>query len=425
VPRNTATTAHLAAAYPFAVEAGLGVKGVCMGRNRLSGGGGFFFDLFEAHAQKMITAPNAVVTGAGGFGKSAMTKCYVWRASVLVDARRRRRLISIIDPKGEWVALGRALGLTVIDLQPGGPHRVNPLDPGPTGSALTPDDLARTQTPVVAALLSVIMDRPLTVGEDRLVGHALALVSQGRLTNPTLADVRHVLANPTENMAAQLDTDVAELRSRARDPLDACAKLLDQELRGMFDGPTTIDLDWDTTPGIVLNLSAVLEHPRALKLVMIAAAGWLQALMHGERGRLKLNVWDESYKALGIPAMVSYLQDAFKVGRQFGTANILIMHALSELRAQLDDGAAAVKQAEALLNTTPVKVFLHQNPEQVADLLTRYGVSAAEAQRLPELRPHEALWKIGEHTAWVEHFTWGAEVDFCDTNKVMRGTETG
>ena len=70
LPRNITTTYHLGAAYPFAVEAGLGVKGAFMGVNRLSGGGGFFFDLFEAHAAGLITAPNMCVTGGVQIGRA-------------------------------------------------------------------------------------------------------------------------------------------------------------------------------------------------------------------------------------------------------------------------------------------------------------------------------------------------------------------
>jgi type IV secretory pathway VirB4 component len=421
LPRHVTTTAHLAAVYPFAVEAGLGVRGVFMGANRLSGGGGFYFDLFEAHNAGIIQAPNACFTGAGGFGKSALAKTYVWRSSILDDAHRRGRFTSILDPKGEWVRLAQRLGLTVVDLRPGGEARINPLDPGPTGSDLSAEDLARKQTPVICALLAVVLRRKLQVGEDRVVGHALQLVSRGQLTRPTLGDVRHVLAHPTENMAADLDTTLDELRGRCRDLLDACALLIDGELKGMFDGPTNIALDWDTSPGIVLNLSAVLDQPTALELVMIAGAGWLQALMHGHRDRLKLNIIDEAYKAIANPAMVSYLQDAWKVGRQFGTGNILIIHALSELRAQFDDGAAAVKQAEALLNTTSVKVFLHQNHDQVADLLARCGLTPAEAERLPSMPAHQALWKIGDYTALTNQMLGGVEHWFCDTNASMRG----
>jgi type IV secretory pathway VirB4 component len=422
LPRNVTTTAHLAALYPFCVEAGLGVHGVLLGQNKLSGGGGFYFDLFEAHNAGMIPAPNACITGTGGSGKSAAAKTYVARSSILADSHRRGRFTSILDPKGEWVRLAQVLGLTVVDLCPGGQARVNPLDPGPSGSNLSPSDLARKQTPVISALLAVVLHRKLSVGENRVVGHALQMVSQGRLTRPTLADVRYVLAHPSEDMAAALDTDIDELRVRCRDLLDACAELLDGELKGMFDGPTNIDLDWDTSPGIVLNLSAVLDQPTALELVMIAGAGWLQALMHGHKDRLKLNIIDEAYKAIGNPAMVSYLQDAWKVGRQFGTGNILIIHALSELRAQFDDGVAAVKQAEALLNTTPVKVFFHQDQTQAADLFARCGLTPAETSRLPDMPSHQALWKIGEYTALVDHVLHGgSEHWMCDTNAAMRG----
>jgi type IV secretory pathway VirB4 component len=425
LPRHTSTTAHLAAAYPFAVEAGLGVRGVFMGRNRLSGGGGFFFDLFEAHDAGLITAPNACITGAGGYGKSAVAKTYVWRSSVLTGAHRRKRFVSVLDPKAEWVPLARAMGMSVVDLRPGGGVRVNPLDPGPAGAALKRADLARTQTPVVCALLAVVLRRPLTVGEDRMIGHMLLALSRSPVGVPTLGDLRKLLANPGADTAEALDTTVDELRVRCRDLLDACALLLDHELAGMFDGPTTVDLDWDHAPGIVLSMAGVLDQPTALQLVMIAGAGWLQAVMHSHRDRLKLNIVDEAYKAIGNAAMVGYLQDAWKVGRQFGVANVLIIHALSELRAQFDDGAAAVKQAEALLNTTSVKVFLHQNHDQAADLLARCGLTDAEAKRLPGMRPHQSLWKVGDATAFVDHVISGPEAAFCDTNVAMRGKPLG
>ncbi|HVF74831.1 MAG TPA: hypothetical protein VM938_07265 [Acidimicrobiales bacterium] len=420
LPRNVTTTYHLAAAYPFAVEAGLGVRGAFMGLNRLSGGGGFFFDLFEAHSQGLITAPNMFVTGAGGFGKSALVKTYMFRSSILRGPYDRGRFVFILDAKGEWTALARLLGLTVVDLHPGGPARINPLDPGPGCYSLSAEDLARKQAPVVAALLSVMLARSLDVSENRVLGYVLERLSRGRLTPPTLFDLRAALANPSHDMAADLDTSPEELRVRCRPMLDACAMLLDHHYKGMFDGPTNVAIDWDSSAGVVLNLSAVLDQPIPLELAMICGAGWGQALMHGRTDRLKLNVIDESYKALQNEAMVAYLLDCWKVGRQFGSGNVLILHALSELRAFFDDSSAAVKKTEALLNTTPVRVYLHQNHDQAADL-SRFGLTTAEATGLPGYPPHRGLWKIGDYTALVDHFTMGVEVGFCDTNKVMRG----
>ena len=422
LPRNVTTTYHLAAAYPFAVEAGLGVRGAFMGANRLTGGGGFFFDLFEAHSAGLITAPNMCVSGAGGYGKSALAKTYVFRSSILRGAHARGRFVFVLDAKGEWAGVARLLGLTVVDLHPGGPARVNPLDPDPAGGSISAEDLARKQAPVVAALLSVMLARPLDVSENRVLGYVLQLIARGRITHPTLCDLRDALAHPSHEMATELDTSLDELRARCRAMLDACAMLLDHQYKGMFDGPTNVALDWDTSPGVVLNLSAVLDQPVPLELAMICGAGWGQALMHGRRDRLKLNVIDESYKALQNPAMVSYFLDGWKVGRQFGCANMIIIHALSELRAQFDDGAAALKQTEALLNTTSVKVYLHQNHDQASDLLSRFGLTTAEAASLASMPPHRALWKIGDYSALVDHVTGGVEIDLCDTNKVMRGT---
>lgn len=421
LPRNVTTTYHLASAYPFAVEAGLGVRGVFMGLNRLSGGGGFYFDLFEAHAAGLITAPNMCITGAGGFGKSALAKSYVFRSSILKGAHARGRFVFVLDAKGEWTALAQLMGMTVVDLHPGGPVRVNPLDPGPAGGSLGPEELARKQAPVVAALLSVMLARPLDVSESRVLGHALQRISRGRLAHPTLPDLRDVLARPSHDMAAELDTSPEELRVRCRPVLDACAMLLDHQYKGMFDGPTNVALDWDTSPGVVLNLSAVLDQPVPLELAMICGAGWGQALMHGRPDRRKLNVIDEAYKALQNQAMVAYLLDCWKVGRQFGSGNLLVIHALSELRAFFDDTAAAAKQTEALLNTTPVRVYLHQNHDQAADLLARCGLTSAEATGLPNLPAHRALWKLGEYTALADHIVGGPEVDFCDTNRALRG----
>src|ERR1700719_4111726 len=58
IPRHRATTAHLCSAYPFLAESGLGPRGVYLGTNVLTGGGGFAFDPFEAYAAGTLTNPN-------------------------------------------------------------------------------------------------------------------------------------------------------------------------------------------------------------------------------------------------------------------------------------------------------------------------------------------------------------------------------
>ena len=79
LPRHRATTAHLCSAYPFAAEIGLGGRGVYLGSNLLTGGGGFTFDPFEAYADGIVTNPNMLIAGEPGVGKSATAKTFIHR----------------------------------------------------------------------------------------------------------------------------------------------------------------------------------------------------------------------------------------------------------------------------------------------------------------------------------------------------------
>jgi len=428
LPRQVATTAHLCALYPFAVEAGLGVQGVFLGRNRLTGGGGFFFDLFEAYDAGLVQGPNMVVSGAGAHGKSAIAKAYAYRSAVLATAGKPR-FTAVIDPKGEWVPLAAALGWAALRLRQGGRLRVNPLDPGPAAGRLSEPDVLAHRTAVAATLLAVVLGVPeLTAAQQRLVAAAVRRISArspARAAGPTLADLRDLLACPDAALAAELDTTPGELADRRRPLLDAVAMLVEHDLRGMCDGPTTVDVDWDRSPGLVLDLSALLSRRKALRLVLTAVAGWLAGVMYGQPDRHKLNVIDEGWAALDDLAVVRFLQDQWRLGRQWGCGNILITHAIADLRSQADDGAASSKIAEGLLNTTSVRVFLHQNPEQVGSLLADMGLTSAEAALLDRLPPFTALWKVGAHTALVDHVIAEHEWRFCDTDAAMRGAAAG
>ena len=198
VPRHRATTAQLGSAYPFQAEAGLGADGVYLGTNVLTGGAGFAWDPFCAYRAGLVTNPNVLLAGEPGVGKSAAAKCFLYRACGVFG-----RWVAIADPKGEYLPLADALELTVIKLHPGGTSRLNPLDPGPAGATDGPDELARRQATMVTALLGCVLRRDLTPIEDALVGWACTHLARTARTQPTLADVAALLADPTEDMAAR------------------------------------------------------------------------------------------------------------------------------------------------------------------------------------------------------------------------------
>ncbi len=414
VDRHRSTTAHVSSAYPFLAEAGLGSAGVYLGTNVLTGGGGFAFDPFEAYRAGLVTNPNVLLAGEPGTGKSATAKCFIYRACGVFG-----RWVAIADPKGEYLPLADALGLTIIKLHPGGTCRINPLDPGPTASTDGPDQVAQRQSALVGALLGSVLRRDLTPVEDAVLDWATLHIARVATTRQaTLADLAAVMANPTTEMAARARTSEAELARSVEAAVYGLGKLLDRSLRGMFDGPTNVDLDW-SGPGIVLDLSAVHHEPEALTLVMLATTAWLQAVLAQPGGRPRLQVLDEAWSLLASERTSRYLQSCWKLGRAYGVANIAIVHRLSDLRAQADDGTAAAKVSMGLLADTQTRVLFRQSSDQVADARALLGLTSTETQVLGRLCRGRALWKVGAHTAVVQHTIGRAERAFCDTDERM------
>lgn len=437
LPRHVTSTAHLGALNPFSLTTGLGTDGVRLGTDQLTGHEPFHWDLFAAYERGLIQGPNAVISGAGAHGKSAIAKTYVYRSATTLTAGRQR-FTAVIDPKGEWTALARALGWVVLKLEPGGATRLNPLDVAPT---LTPRPLTTDPTTndgtdgdlvdgtiaqrssIAAALLATTLGQPeLSATHLRIITVAVRHLTEHTTTTtaPTLRDLRDLLAAPTAGMAADLNTTPEELLAARRLLLDACAILVEHDLRGMCDGPTNITLDWATTPGLVLDLSALLAHRKALRLVLTAVYSWLASLMYSQPDKHKLNILDEAWIALDDLPIVRYLQDQWRLGRQWGCANLLITHAIADLQSQTHDGTAQNKIATGLLNTTSVRIFLHQPPENI-HLLADLGLNDTEAAHLAHLAPFQALWKIGAHTALVDHHIGEHEWQFANTDTAMRG----
>jgi hypothetical protein len=420
IARHRGTTAHVCSVYPFSVAAGLGHRGVYIGTDLLTGGGGFCWDPFEAYDQHLTTNPNTWVLGEPGNGKSALIKTLLYRMAGIWGGDRTR-FLAICDPKGEYRSLATALGLPVVQLAPGGATRLNPLDPGPAADV---DDVERrvlNQVAMVNALVATILGRPLDPLEDALSFAAVEHLAR-RSGEPTLGDVAGLLTSPPAAVAERVNRPAAQLARDAETIVYALDKLLTRSLRGMFDGPSTLQVDWDG-PGVVLDLSAVHHDPDALPLVMVAATAWLQALMASGARRQRVQVLDEAWCLLGTRHTAAYLQACWKLGRTYGVANIAVAHRPSDLAAQADDGTSTAKIAAGLLADTATKIVLRQAPDQLGPAADLLGLTPAERGVAGHLVRGRALWKIGAHTAVVQHHLAPREHRMCDTDQKMRGND--
>jgi type IV secretory pathway VirB4 component len=416
VPRHRSTTAHLSVLYPWHTDRGLGERGVYIGRNESGGGGAWCYDPFQLYTDGVLTSPNIVVLGQVGSGKSTAVKTLLYRSiGQLHSGNGTPRWCAIIDPKGEYGPLADALGLTRLKLYPGGPTRLNPLDAGPRGGNV--DELHARRTALVVALASVALRRDLTATEEAALGWVLDAVSARAGRAPTLHDVADVLALPTDEIAARAKETPAALARQLAELRHGIARLIDGHLRGMFDATSTDAVDWSAR-GVVVDLSAVYHDRDALKAVMIAATGWLQALLADPApdAPRRMQVLEEIWALLGNEHTAKYVQSCQKLARSYGVANVLVAHRVADFRAQTDDGTATAKIGIGLLAETQTRILFRQPSDQVAEATELLGLTETEQRILPRLARGRAIWHVAERRAVVQHQVSRCELAICDTN---------
>ncbi len=404
MPAHRATTAHLQALYPFVAGRGLGGRGVYVGRDLH--GGPFCYDPWELYAAGVITNPNLVVAGQIGRGKSGFVKTFVWRQ--LLFGRRAW----VVDPKGEYGRLAAAVGITPLRLAPGGPVRLNPLAVGGERSGVDP----RHQVDLVASVAEAGLGRALGPAERTALD--LAVRAAGRQVGDlTLPEVVDRLLDPDRDSAASVRTDVVGLAADGRNVALELRRLVRGDLAGLFDGPTSagVALDADL---VVLDLAALYDSP-ALGILMTCAVAGLQATLRRADGVKRLVVLDEAWSVLRDLGTARWLQASFKLARAYGVANLAVVHRLSDLRAAGTGGSEQRQLAEGLLADSETRVVFAQPPSEVASTRQLLGLTATEAEVLPQLPRGVALWKVGERSHLVEHLVADDEIALVDTDRAM------
>jgi len=410
LPTHESTTAQLGAAYPFAASAPLPVSRVLVGQDLA--GGPFAHDPFELYAAGTVTNPNVTVLGQIGRGKSALVKTYLLRQAAF------GRQVAVLDPKGEYGALARALGSTPVALAPGGLTRVNPLD-APLASAGSGSGMgvARNRLVLLVTLAAACLRRSLTPREHAALELALGAATRSNEDRnagpPALPDVVRALLRPLAESARIVGTTKAILEADGRDVGLELRRLVEGDLAGMFDGPTTPGID----PGsgvLVVDLSAV-YHSEALGALMVCASAWLQA-MTARTETLTILVVDEAWAVLTELAVARYLRASWKLARSQGLANVAVCHRASDLGASGPAGSEQSRLAEGLLADSETVVCYAQPPSEIPALADLLGCSREELDVLPRLRRGVALWRVGGRRYLVEHLLGPDERAVVDTD---------
>ncbi len=403
LPAHRVTTRHAQAIYPFTTGSGLGGRGAFIGRD--SSGGAFCFDPWVLYEQGTLSDPNAIVIGKLGQGKSALVKTLLWR--MLLFGRRA----FVLDVKREYGPLCRALGVEPISLAPGGGVRLNPL-------SARPEEYAQVE--LLRAIATTAVGAGLTQIEAGSLREALRIVRDLE-AEPTLPQIAAVMFDPPAEMAGRLQTTPAALAADCRRASLALQDLCEGPLRGIFDGPTTPGLDLDAKL-LVLDLHAVRDSP-AVGILMACATAWMSAQLArtaetADRARL-INVADEAWKIVQHTGLGEWFQSNFKLARQFGVMNLIVLHKLGDLQAAGDAGSRAARIAEGLIADASTRIVYHQDESQLELTRELLGLSATETRLLTQLTPGQALWRVGSRAFVVQHYRSSLEQRLTDTDSGM------
>ena len=410
-PGHRSTTRHAQAIYPFITAGGLSGRGVFIGRD--SSGGAFCFDPWVLYGEGVLDDPNVIVLGKLGQGKSALVKTLLWR--MLLFGRRA----FVLDVKREYGPLCAAVGVKPVSLAPGGSVKLNPL-------ASRPEEHAQLE--LLRAVTVTALGGPLTQLEAGALREALRTVRIRGVGEPTLPEIAAILFAPVAEMAERLQTTAELLAADARRAALAIQDLCEGPLRGMFDGPTTPALREDLDAKLlVLDLHAVRDSP-AVGILMACATAWISALLAraAERpGRERLiNVADESWKIVQHTGLGEWFQSNFKLARQFGVMNLVVLHKLADLHAAGDAGSRAARIAEGLVADASTRVVYHQDESQVPLTRSLLGLSHSEAELISMLSAGQALWRVGARSFVVQHHRSRIESRMTNTDTGMQATLT-
>ena len=138
-------------------------------------------------------------------------------------------------------------------------------------------------------------------------------------------------------------------------------------------------------------------------------------------GRERLiNVADESWKIIQHTGLGEWFQSNFKLARQFGVMNLVVLHKLADLQAAGDAGSRAARIAEGLIADASTRVIYHQDESQIRSDARAARVVSTEARLLTQLSPGQALWRVGSRSFVVQHYRSRIEQRLTNTDTGMR-----
>lgn len=408
LPRHQDTSATLAGQMPFLAEGGLGPAGVFVGQDLYSGGS-FVYDPWVLYQRGIITAPNVILAGIVGSGKSSLAKSLYTRSLPF-----GRRVYVPGDPKGEHTEIARAVGGRAIVLGHGMSTRLNPLDEGYRPSGLSDEEwanmVASRRRDLIGALTETVLTRPMSPLEHTAIDTALTETVRENSV-PILPMIVDRLLKPSNDPDGRLTED-------GRMVGHALRRLVAGDLSGLFDGPSTEEFD-PTLPMVSLDLSRVTENSTLVSVLMTCSSAWMESALLDPNGGQRWCIYDEAWRLMSQPALLKRMDAHWRLARAYGISNMLIFHKLTDLENVGDAGSAMRSLANSLLANAESRVIYRQESDQLGVTAKTLALTGTERSLLPTLGTGQGLWRIKDRSFVVQHQLHPAEYELFDTTSRM------
>lgn len=412
---------HMAIASPPTSHRGL-VFGVDAGSGWM-----IVHDPFTAYGDT-IESPNVCVIGDLGQAKSSAMKTW----SVLRQLILGRRVV-VIDKKyqkdykaGEYTPLARALGISPVQFRVGGGgSRINILDPriaarvneeAREGDQSTPAG----QSMLLRAVVEEALRRPMSPKEGKAVRMAHRQALADAKAAGEVADIRHVLKAlyaPDEAATLATGLTVDEVRAWGQDPAFELERMIEDDLSGLIDGPTSEDIQLNA--GLtVFDVSLLPEDGPALPIVMTIINTWLaNTLYRQEEAVPTVLVIEEAWHTIqGSVATVTRRNT--KLSRALSLSCQFAFHHISDI----PEDSPAISM---LKECGTVLLYKQQKSADALACEEMFNLPPGSAEVISQLVKGTCLFKIGSHDPFEAiHVRSPLEVELTNTDGAMKSSST-
>jgi hypothetical protein len=383
----------------------------------------------ELYLAGRVSAPNVVILGTIGSGKSSLAKTlYVGRplavgVQVVVFDRKRDE-----HARGEYARAAHVAGraASVIRFDRHGGAVVNVLDPRISRSSSADDQTGRVGQDELLVMVAEYAHGPLDSYERAALSaaHDAALASaraEGRVA--TIRDVVDHLFQPSPESVPRehlIETGILTTADLTRWGL-ALALDLDRfvkgDLSGLIDDQTRgedgrpLDL---TAQLLIIDTSALGEDSPVLALVMAIMASYLSSVWSATPGQ-RIILIEEGYHTVRLAGVAAVFRSLAKRGRGIGLSVVTVFHHVTDVPAH-SDAMSLIREAGI------VHVYAQDKADDARLAVELFGLPSTVADDLTALEQGSHILKIGAETPrTVVHARTELEEWITSTDTGMRG----